>query len=153
MSFPEKYQLLEALAGEGTESYRARQTRGGREVTAHFLPGGKSSEQTKALMARLIQLPPQSMAKLLEVSEYEGRSFVVIAAPPLLHFDEWLKAEEPADRTGLASGLPVNADPPENADPPQPASAAPGEMTGLFQAQLFQAQLFQAQAPDRQGHP
>jgi len=52
MDFGEKYQLLEALPGEGVRSFRARQMQSGREVTAHVLPGASSSPETKALLAR-----------------------------------------------------------------------------------------------------
>ena len=43
MDFTQKYQLIELLPGEGVESYRARQTNTGRDVTVHLLVGGKNS--------------------------------------------------------------------------------------------------------------
>ena len=105
MNFPEKYQLLELLPGEGVESYRARRIRDGCEVTAHFLPGGQSSEQTKGWMARLNKLPAASMAKMLEAGAHQGRSFVVIVAPPFLHLHDWLRAEEPGTGSGEMKGV------------------------------------------------
>ena len=71
MDFTQKYDLIELLPGEGVQSYRARQTNTGRDVTVHLLVGGKTPEN-EAFLARLRAMQPQSMAKLIEVGEHEG---------------------------------------------------------------------------------
>jgi len=126
MPFAEKYQLLEALSGEGIESFRARHVSNGREVTAHLLPGGKAAEETKALMARLVRLPWQARANLLEIGEYRGRSYVVLAAPPFLHFFAWLQAAESGIQT--PPGNEIGATAPASV----PAGSPPGEFTRMF---------------------
>src|SRR6185437_2465749 len=93
MDFYKKYELIDALPGEGTRSFRARQASNGREVSVHLLVGGRTP-QNDALMARLRAMPPQSLAKLIEVGDNEGVTFVVTQAPPFQHLDEWLASEE-----------------------------------------------------------
>ena len=39
MDFSQKYNLIELLPGEGVQTYRARQTNTGRDVTVHLLVG------------------------------------------------------------------------------------------------------------------
>ena len=93
MDFYQKYELIEPLAGEGTRSFRAKQTTTGREVNVHLLVGGKTPAN-EALLARLRALPPQSMSKLIEVGDNEGTTFVVTMAPPFQHLSEWLDDQE-----------------------------------------------------------
>src|ERR1017187_3943951 len=101
MEFQQKYQLIELLPGEGVQSYRARQTNTGRDVTVHVLVGGKTPEN-EAFLIRLRALQPQSMAKLIEVGEHQGATFVVTMAPPYHRLDEWL-AEQ--DSTAITKGF------------------------------------------------
>ena len=80
MEFTQKYNLIELLAGDGVQSYRAVQTSTGRDVAVHLLVGGKTPEN-EALLVRLRAMQPQSMAKLVEVGEHRGNMFVVTVAP------------------------------------------------------------------------
>src|ERR1035441_7121766 len=89
MEFTQKYILIELLAGDGVQSYRAVQTSTGRDVAVHLLVGGKTPEN-EALLVRLRAMQPQSMAKLIEVGEQQGNTFVVTVAPPYQRLDEWL---------------------------------------------------------------
>jgi hypothetical protein len=50
-------------------------------VTVHLLVGGKTPEN-EGFLVRLRAMQPQSMAKLIEVGEYQGAMFVVTVAPP-----------------------------------------------------------------------
>ena len=95
MDFTQKYQLVELLAGDGAQSYRARQTNTGREVTVHLLVGGKTTEN-EALLVRLRALQPASMAKLIEVGEHQGNTFVVTVAPPYERLEAWLAEQDKA---------------------------------------------------------
>ena len=95
MDFYSKYELIDPLAGEGSRSFRARQTAGGREVAVHLLVGGKTPEN-EVLLARLRALPPLSMGKLIEVGDNEGTTFVVTEAPPFQHLAEWLDDQDRA---------------------------------------------------------
>ena len=102
MDFSQKYDLIELLPGEGVQSYRARQTNTGRDVTVHLLVGGKTPEN-EGFLVRLRAMQPQSMAKLIEVGEYQGAMFVVTVAPPHQRLDEWLAelSSRPAVREEL----------------------------------------------------
>src|SRR5215469_911437 len=100
MDFYQKYELIDALPGEGTRSFRARQKATGREVSVHLLFGGKTP-QNDALMARLRGMPPQSLGKLIEVGENEGTTYVVTQAPPFQHLGEWLADQE---RSAMPAG-------------------------------------------------
>ena len=95
MEFSQKYNLIELLPGEGVQSYRARQTNTGRDVTVHLLVGGKTPEN-EGFLVRLRAMQPQSMAKLIEVGEYQGAMFVVTVAPPHQRLDEWLAEQDRA---------------------------------------------------------
>src|ERR1019366_813412 len=138
MDFPQKYQLIELLPGEGVQSYRARQTNTGRDVTVHLLVGGKTPEN-EAFLVRLRGMQPQPMAKLIEVGEYQGAAFVVTVAPPYQRLDEWL-AEQ--DRAAVVKDFGKAAfwKRPEAgslAPPPMPPAATaaapePGEFTKQF---------------------
>ena len=99
MEFTQRYNLNELLAGDGVQSYCAVQISTGRDVTVHLLPGGKTPEN-EALLVRLRAMHPQSMAKLIEVGEQQGNTYVVTMAPPYQRLDEWL-----AEQDG-AAGLP-----------------------------------------------
>src|ERR1035441_7066120 len=79
MDFTQKYVLVELLPGDGTQSYRARQTNTGRDVTVHLLVGGKTPEN-EAVLARLRGMQPQSMAKLIEVGTHQGTTFGMTVA-------------------------------------------------------------------------
>ena len=100
MDFSQKYDLIELLPGEGVQSYRARQTNTGRDVTVHLLMGGGKTPENEGFLVRLRAMQPQSMAKLIEVGEYQGAMFVVTVAPPYQRLDEWL-AEQ--DRAAVAA--------------------------------------------------
>ena len=138
MDFPQKYQLIELLPGEGVESYRARQTNTGRDVTVHLLVGGKTPEN-EAFLVRLRGMQPQPMAKLIEVGEYQGAAFVVTVAPPYQRLDEWL-AEQ--DRAAVVkdfgkAGFWKRPEAGSLAPPPMPPAATPaapepGEFTKQF---------------------
>src|SRR5665811_2575732 len=93
MDLSQKYHLIELLPGEGVQSYRARQTNTGREVTVHLLVGGKTPEN-EATLVRLRAMQPQSMAKLIEVGEQQGNTFVVTVAPPFQRLDAWLAEQD-----------------------------------------------------------
>ena len=93
MDLKQKYELIEPLPGEGPQSYRARQTSTAREVTVHVLTGGKTASN-EAFLARLRALPPHSLARLVEVGEYQGNQFVVTMAPPFLHLSQWIEEQE-----------------------------------------------------------
>src|ERR1035437_2026726 len=139
MDFSQKYDLIELLPGEGVQSYRARQTNTGREVTVHLLVGGKTPEN-EAFLARLRGMQPQSMAKLIEVGEHQDGTFVVSVAPPYQRLDEWLAEQDHAaavakefgkagvwkrpDAGSLTRPQPV---------PPTANAPEPGEFTKQFQ--------------------
>src|SRR5689334_19186792 len=129
MPFRDKYQIVESLPGEGAQSYRARAIRGGREVCAHLLAGGKAADETKALMARLAKLPAAGMAKLLEIGEENGRSYIIITAPPFLALYDWLRLEEPGGRTTGVTGVTPPAPAPP---PPAPARVSGGSEDADF---------------------
>src|ERR1035437_8448072 len=93
MEFTNKYNLIELLAGDGVQSYRAVQTSTGRDVAVHLLVGGKTPEN-EALLVRLRAMQPQSMAKLIEVGEHQGNTYVVTMAPPYQRLDEWLAEQD-----------------------------------------------------------
>src|SRR5260370_24574245 len=93
MDFSQKYRLIELLAGEGVQTYRARQTNTGRDVTVHVLMGGKTPEN-EAFLVRLRAMSTHSMAKLIEVGEYQGDTFVVTVAPPYQRLEEWLAEQD-----------------------------------------------------------
>src|ERR1039458_1336281 len=93
MEFTQKYHLIELLAGDGVQSYRAVQTNTGREVAVHLLVGGKTQEN-EALLVRLRAMQPPSMAKLIEVGEQQGNTYVVTMAPPYQRLDEWLAEQD-----------------------------------------------------------
>ena len=96
MDFDQKYELIEPLPGEGPKSFRARQSGLGRDVTVHFLVGGQTPEN-QAMLARLRALPPNSLARLIEVgNSADGTQYVVTIAPPFQHLVEWLKDQEAA---------------------------------------------------------
>lgn len=144
MDFAEKYSLIDRVPGEGTKSYRARQRSTGREVTVHLLVGGPTADNS-ALLERLRNLPPQAMAKLIEVGDNERGKFVVTVAPPYLHLSEWLDEQEraapPAPVQGIRAGMwkaPVGRPVPEMAEATPPPSATPvareaGEFTKIFE--------------------
>src|SRR6266536_2521069 len=135
MDFTQKYQLIELLPGEGVESYRARQTNTGRDVTVHLLVGGKTPAN-EAFLLRLRGMHPQSMAKLIEVGEHQGNMFVVTVAPPYQRLDGWLaeqdRAAAAAKEFGKASfwkrpaaGVPAPGTPAATPIAPSPASPPP----------------------------
>src|ERR1035438_7774980 len=149
MDFPQKYHLIELLPGDGVQSYRGRQTNTGRDVTVHLLVGGQTPEN-EAYLVRLRGLKPGSMAKLIEVGEHQGSSFVVTVAPPYRRLDEWLAEQDSAPVTkgfskvgfwkrpegGSVAGPHAPPLPPaESPAPPAAAPAAPepGEFTKQFQ--------------------
>ena len=93
---------------------------------------------------RLRAMHPTSMAKLIEVGEHEGNTFVVTVAPPYMRLDEWLaeqdKAAAAAKEFGKA-GFWKRPDPPARRPPPPPpppppaaAKNEPGEFTRQFQS-------------------
>ena len=156
MEFSQKYNLIELLPGEGVQSYRARQTNTGRDVTVHLLVGGKTPEN-EGFLVRLRAMQPQSMAKLIEVGEYQGAMFVVTVAPPHQRLDEWLAEQDRAaaatkefGKAGIWKRPEVGslAPPP----PPQPAKGPePGEFTKQFQlASAPSSVTAQFQAPNAQ---
>ena len=98
MAGSQRYDLIDEIPGGVTESFRAR-TASGREVTVHFLRGGRTPEN-EALLARLRAIPPAAQANLVEVGEYEGTPFVVTAAPPYQHLAAWIKDQEPHASAG-----------------------------------------------------
>ena len=139
MDFSQKYDLIELLPGEGVQSYRARQTNTGRDVTVHLLVGGKTPEN-EGFLVRLRAMQPQSMAKLIEVGEYQGAMFVVTVAPPYQRLDEWLAEQDRAAAAAKEFGKAGIWKRPEVgslAPPPPPAQPAkgpePGEFTKQFQ--------------------
>src|SRR5450631_3097394 len=93
MEFSAKYKLIELLPGVGVQSYRAQQVDARRDVVVHLLVGGKTPEN-EALLVRLRAMQPASLAKLIEVGEYQGSTFVVTVAPPFLRLDEWLAEQD-----------------------------------------------------------
>ncbi|HEY1341612.1 MAG TPA: hypothetical protein VGF59_29075, partial [Bryobacteraceae bacterium] len=164
MDFYQKYELIDALPVEGpTKTFRARQISTGRNVAVHLLLGGRTP-QNEALLARLRAIPPASMAKLLEVGENEGTTYVVTVAPPYEGLPEWLTDQEraaaavsdkeftrvgtwkvPAMQPGGPPPAPAPA-PPTAAAPP---AAEPGEFTRMFQAGAKPA----AEAPPAASQP
>src|SRR5258708_30839278 len=139
MDFSQKYHLIELLPGEGVQTYRARQTNTGRDVTVHVLVGGKNPEN-EAFLLRLRAMPPHSMAKLIEVGEYQGDTFVVTVAPPYQRLEEWLAEQDhlaAAEKEFGKAGLSKRPEPPVPAPPPPPPPPAkapePGEFTRMFQ--------------------
>ena len=156
MDFSQKYQLIELLPGEGVQSYRARQTSTGRDVTVHLLVGGKTPEN-EAFLVRLRAMQPPSMAKLIEVGEHQGATFVVTVAPPYQRLGEWLAEQDHAaaavnqfgkagiwkrPETGSPSATPASPKPDIALEPPSPLpqagspaprAAEPGEFTKQFQ--------------------
>ena len=131
MEFSKKYQLIELLPGQGVQSYRARQTNTGRDVTVHLLVGGKTPEN-EGFLVRLRAMQPHSMAKLIEVGEYQGATFVVTVAPPYQRLDEWLAEQDRADAAAKEFGKAGFWKRPEvgSLAPPPPAKA-PGSRRRL----------------------
>src|ERR1039458_1456394 len=137
MDFTQKYVLVELLPGDGTQSYRARQTNTGRDVTGHLLVGGKTPEN-EAVLARLRGMQPQSMAKLIEVGEHQGTTFVVTVAPPYQRLEEWMAEQDHAAAVAGEFGKATiwkrpDAGTPAAAPAPPPAAPEPGEFTRNFQ--------------------
>src|ERR1019366_6605713 len=126
MDFSQKYDFVELLPGEGVRSYRARQTNTGRDVTVHLLVGGKTPEN-QAFLVRLRGMEPQSMAKLIEVGEHQGATFVVTVAPPFQHLDVWLAEQDRAAAAVKDFGKAGFWKRPEAATPPPPMSPAPAK--------------------------
>src|ERR1035437_9786498 len=123
MDLSQKYHLIELLPGEGVQSYRARQTNTGREVTVHLLVGGKTTEN-EATLVRLRAMQPQSMAKLIEVGEQQGTTFVVPPAPPARR----RRAHPRHPERGSVGGLSRGRFAPPRRDPVAPRPpAAPGQ--------------------------
>src|ERR1035437_6717121 len=152
MDFSQKYHLIELLPGEGVQSYRARQSNTGRDVTVHLLAGGTTPEN-EAFLVRLRAMQPPSMAKLMEVGNHQGATFVVTMAPPYQRLDEWLAEQDRAaaaakefgkagiwkspDAGSLTRPQPVKAPEPPSPLPqagsPAPRAPEPGEFTKQFQ--------------------
>ena len=142
MDFSQKYHLIELLPGEGVQSYRARQTNTGRDVTVHLLVGGKTPEN-EAFLVRLRAMQPHSMAKLIEVGEYQGDTFVVTVAPPYQRLDEWLAEQDRAAAAAKEFGKAgfwkrpeagaLTPPPPAKAPEPRRRPPEPGEFTKQFQ--------------------
>src|SRR5450756_2138853 len=145
MDLTQKYHLIELLPGEGVQSYCARQTNTGREVTVHLLVGGKTPEN-EATLVRLRAMQPQSMAKLIEVGEQQGTTFVVTVAPPFQRLDAWLAEQDRVaavakefgkatvwKRPAVGSLVPP-APPPPPVRPAATPSTEPGEFTRMFQS-------------------
>ena len=59
MDVSQKYELIEAVPGEGPKSFRGRRSGLGRDVTVHLLGDPKTAEN-QGLMARLRDLGPSS---------------------------------------------------------------------------------------------
>ena len=147
MEFTQKYSLIELLAGDGVQSYRAVQNSTGREVAVHLLVGGKTPEN-EALLARLRAMQPQSMAKLIEVGEERDNTYVVTVAPPYQRLDEWLAEQDRV--AGLAhdfarAGFWKRPEAGSPAAPPAPlpgvppfAVGTPGSEPGAF-TRMFQS--------------
>ena len=133
MAGSQRYDLIDEIPGGATQSFRAR-TAAGREVTVHFLRGGRTPEN-EALLARLRAIPPAAQANLVEVGEYEGTPFVVTAAPPYQHLAAWIKDQEPHQAAGpqkftrvgmwkvpeFTGGTHAAPPPPPLPEPPKPA--------------------------------
>src|ERR1019366_1283043 len=137
MDFSQKYDFVELLPGEGVRSYRARQTNTGRDVTVHLLVGGKTPEN-EAFLVRLRAMQPQSMAKLIEVGEHQGATFVVTVAPPYQRLDEWMAEQDHAAAVAGEFGKATiwkrpDAGTPAAAPAHPPAAPEPGEFTKQFQ--------------------
>ncbi len=147
MEFSKKYKLIEQLPGEGVQSYRALQMDAGRDVAVHLLVGGKTPEN-EALLVRLRAMQPQSLARLIEVGEYQGSTFVVTVAPPFQRLEEWLAEQEREAAATKEFGKAgfwkrpdigaMTAPQPQPAKVPQPPAAGspaqgPGEFTKQFQ--------------------
>src|SRR5450759_2532799 len=128
MDFSQKYQLIELLPGEGVQSYRARQSNTGRDVTVHLLVGGTTPEN-EAFLVRLRAMQPPSMAKLIEVGEHQGATFVVTMAPPYQRLDEWLAEQDRAAAAAKEFGKAGIWK-----RPAATPSTEPGEFTRMFQA-------------------
>jgi len=141
MDFYRKYELLDALPGEGASSFRGLETATGRGVCVHLLPGGHSPEND-ALLARIRALPPESLMQLIEVGEFDGALFVVTDAPPYEHFLEWIREQDraTAERQKLSRGgawkIPVAPLEPAAVSPPpaRVTGADLGEATREFES-------------------
>src|ERR1019366_5748589 len=141
MDLSQKYHLIELLPGEGVQSYRARQTNTGREVTVHLLVGGKTPEN-EATLVRLRAMQPQSMAKLIEVGEQQGTTFVVTVAPPFQRLDAWLAEQDRVAAVAKEFGKATfwkrpavgSLVPPAPLRPAATPSTEPGEFTRMFQS-------------------
>src|SRR4051794_25463146 len=152
MKFDQKYELLDAVPGQGGKSFQARQTTTGRDVTVHLLTGGDTPEN-QALLARLRKLPLDALAKVIEVGDCDGGKFVVTMAPPYLNLDEWLGEHERAAHSKheqqftRAGAWKV---PPELGGPPAAAPETPrDEFAELFGTPVASSSTgtFQAPAP------
>src|ERR1019366_6735827 len=136
MEFTQKYNLIELLAGDGVQSYRAVQMSTGRDVAVHLLVGG-NTPANEALLVRLRAMQPQSMAKLIEVGEHQGNTYVVTVAPPYQHLEEWLAEQDRVaalahqfDKAGFWK-LPAAGSP---AAPPTPVPGVPPVAAGTAQS-------------------
>jgi len=156
MDVHQKYELLEPLPGEGPKSFRARHS--GRDVTVHVLVGGQTPEN-QGLLARLRALPPNSLARLIEVgNNSDGTQYVVTIAPPFQHLVDWLKDQEAAatdtQRFSRAGAWKVPTTPPAAAPTPLPPvePAAPSAFADMFRASE-PAPTGQTMAPDASAAP
>src|SRR5450759_4884886 len=144
MDLSQKYHLMELLPGEGAPSYRARQVNTGRDVTVHLLVGGKTPEN-EATLARLRAMQPQSMARLIEVGEQQGATFVVTVAPPYQRLEEWLAEQDRVAAMAKDFGKatvwkrPAAGSLVPPAPSPPPKAPEPGEFTKMFQSPVAPA--------------
>src|ERR1035441_6103093 len=133
MDFTKRYNPIELLAGgvagSGVQSYRAMQMDTGREVAVHLLLGGKTPEN-EALLARLRAMQPHSMAKLVEVGEYQGNTFIVTVAPPYQRLEEWLAEQDRAAAVAEEFGKAGFWKRPEAGSLAAPPSPVPGVTPG-----------------------
>ncbi len=141
MDVHQKYELIELLPGEGPKSFRARQSSMARDVTVHVLVGGQTPEN-QGLLARLRALPPNSLARMVEVgTNNDGTQYVVIFAPPFQHLMEWLKDQEAAaieaQRLTRAGAWKIPAPSQPAAAPPPVPPVAPGRPSPF--ADMFEA--------------
>ena len=106
MSFPDRFELLEFLRGDGVQTFRARERASGRAVEAHL-------SMSTDLLAQL-----ESVNTVIDRGSHEGKLYVVTT--PL----------------GLDSAGAWRVTPSAEQAPSQPApvpEAAPGDFTRMFQ--------------------
>ena len=133
MVINQRYELLEGLRDEeGIRSCRGQDLASGQPVEVHLFMNGQS-EDSKALLRRVVGMPRGGTSALFDFGEEQGTPYVV-TRPLGGSFREWVLGEV---RRAHGFGQPAAAAPPPPPPPPPPAQRDP--FAHLFQPPVAQA--------------